>query len=75
MTAPAHEPQAMYELAENCGHIEPAEPQTPDADDGQWAAWDADHPTSDADRERVCLSTVIGHTCPDCTAYAHEMTP
>ena len=71
MTAPAHEPQALYELAERCGHIEPAEPPTPDADGGQWAAWDADHPTSTADRERICLSTVIGHSCPDCT---REMT-
>ena len=73
MNALSHEPQPLYELAERCGHIEPAEPQTPDADGGQWAAWDADHRTG-ADGQRTCLSTVIGHSCQDCTAYAREMT-
>jgi hypothetical protein len=67
MTTPAHEPTAMYELAENCGHIQPTEPEFPGDDGGQWAAWEAEHIYSTADRQRICLSTVIGHICPEVT--------
>jgi hypothetical protein len=65
--------QPIYATAERCPHIEPPEPETPDADDGQWAAWDDDHPPSaDGGNERICLDTQIGEACPDCTEYARE---
>jgi hypothetical protein len=76
MSALPHEPQPLYAAAWSCGHIEPPEPQTPDEDDGQWAAWDADHPygvDGDGRRdERICLDTQAGMACLACTDYAQE---
>lgn len=57
MTTLTGHTQPVYTTAGQCPHIEPPEPETPDGDGGQWAAWDADHP-HDLDRDgHICLGT------------------
>jgi hypothetical protein len=75
MTALTHDPSPLFASAEACEHIEPPEPEFPDGDGGQWAAWSADHPyvTEDGRREgRFCLDTQAGKFCTACTEDAHE---
>lgn len=70
MTALTHEPSPLYASAETCGH--PCPP--PAAPPEMFAEWQAGHPYGAAgtDRSRMCLDTVTGYCCLDCTDYARE---
>jgi hypothetical protein len=68
-----HGSETFYAGADFCGHVQPDEPESADADWTAWEAWVEDHPNSAGPNgEPICLDTPDGTFCPACTAEAQE---
>ena len=70
-TEPQHGNVQLFLGADWCGHVQPAEPKSADADWTAWEEWADDHPASAGPGgDLICLETPDGVGCEACTEEA-----